>query len=323
MIQFLTRSGQGLTFLYLSFFEPDTTVKCMNEVLYLLSLPSLDYNFRDPETNKQKKELVFVVDKGPQEKPSNPIVQMCLARLLSFLKLDKISQISFAEYHSKHNFVEWVHAEENRVLSTHGPFTSKGIHKNPVVGSVEHKENMEHMAEEVKKCLQTATFGGMPLECHRGLKCDKFLFNDESKLKTFLSLSEEGKTLFDETYSVNKCDLLTALHCTWGVDLDFQQSYKHDYALLTNKLTDERTSWEDKYTTSLFSPLPVPFARKEAQPLPDYLRWVDTCELHFMTLQKTSLLEAGPWDNIPGMFLPSNILDLCFLTIPSPSSDIP
>ena len=76
-----------------------------------------------------------------------------------------------------------MHAEENRVLSTHGPFTSQGIHKNRVVGSNEHKENMEHMDEEVRKCLQTATFGRMPLDCHRGPKCDEFLFSDDSKLR--------------------------------------------------------------------------------------------------------------------------------------------
>ena len=43
------------------------------------------------------------------------LVQMCLARLLKFLKLDKACQTSFAEYHSKRNFVERAHAEENRV----------------------------------------------------------------------------------------------------------------------------------------------------------------------------------------------------------------
>ena len=69
------------------------------------------------------------------------------------------------------------------------------------------------------------------------------------------------------------------------------------------------------YNVSVFS-LTCPFCQ-ESQPLPDYHRWVDTCELHFMTLQESSLLEAGAWDTIPGMFLPSKIVDLCFLTIPS------
>ena len=106
VIQSITRTGQGVTLLYLSFFEPDTTFKCMNEVLLLLNDPALDHHFREAETGQLKKEFVFVVDNGPQERPSSPLVQMCMARLMNFLKLDKITQISFAEYHSKRNFVE-------------------------------------------------------------------------------------------------------------------------------------------------------------------------------------------------------------------------
>lgn len=121
--------------LYLSFLEPDTTFKCMNEILQLLIDPALDHYFRDQETGQLKKELVFVVDNGPQERPSSPLVQMCMARLMNFLKLVKITQTSFAEYHSKCNFVERVHAEENRVLSKHGPFSSSSVHINAVTGS--------------------------------------------------------------------------------------------------------------------------------------------------------------------------------------------
>ena len=47
-----------------------------------------------------------MVDNGPAEQPNNAMVQMCLVRLLTFLKLKKITQVSFAEYHSKRNFVE-------------------------------------------------------------------------------------------------------------------------------------------------------------------------------------------------------------------------
>lgn len=94
----------------------------MNEILYLLTIPALDSLFRDKITGRLKKEFVFAVDNGPAEQPSSPLVQMCLARLLNLLKLDRITQVSFAEYHSKRNFVERVHAEGNRVLSKHGPF---------------------------------------------------------------------------------------------------------------------------------------------------------------------------------------------------------
>ena len=59
-----------------------------------------------------KKGFTFVADNGPQEN-SSPLAQLCIACLLRVLKLYKISQISFAEYHSKRNFVERVHAEVN------------------------------------------------------------------------------------------------------------------------------------------------------------------------------------------------------------------
>lgn len=136
----LTRTGQSVTLLNLSFYEPDTTFKCLNEICYLLSLPELDTFFRYSITHTLKKEFVFVVDNGPAEQPSGSLVQMCLVRLLKFLKLHKITQVSFAEYHSKRNFVERAHAEENRVLSKHGPFDSRPIHKQATPGSKETKK---------------------------------------------------------------------------------------------------------------------------------------------------------------------------------------
>jgi hypothetical protein len=89
-----------------------------------LSKPTLDFVFRNPSTGTLKSVFVFVVDNGPAEQPSSPLVQMLLIRLLCILDLDKITQVSFAEYHSKRNFVERVHAIEDEALSRHGPFTA-------------------------------------------------------------------------------------------------------------------------------------------------------------------------------------------------------
>ena len=58
--------------------------------------------YRDGSSG-QLKEIVFVVNDGPSKQPSRPLVQTCLAGMLRFMKLDKICQISFAEYHSKRN----------------------------------------------------------------------------------------------------------------------------------------------------------------------------------------------------------------------------
>ena len=70
----LTRTGQGVTLPYLSFYEPESMFKCLNEVLYLMTLPALDEFFRDKNTGKLKMEWTFVVDNGPSEQPSCPLV---------------------------------------------------------------------------------------------------------------------------------------------------------------------------------------------------------------------------------------------------------
>ena len=110
---------------------------------------------------------------------------MCLIRLLKLLKLDKITQISFAEYYSKMNFVKRVHAEENRMLSKHGKFKSNSIHKADEVDSAEHSENMEGMLDKVRICIQSGTFGGKQLLRFRGVKPSQWIFDDEPQLRDF------------------------------------------------------------------------------------------------------------------------------------------
>ena len=207
----LTRTGQAVTLLNISFFEPETTFKCLNEVLFLLTLPALDDFFRDRKTGKLKLEWTFVVDNGPAEQPSSPLVQLCLARLLNFLKLHRITQVSFAEYHSKRNYVERVHAEENRVLSKHGPFSSKLVHQLVSTGSKD--ANMERMVDEVRQCIGLGTFGSRPLLSYRGIKPCDYLFTDEEQLHTFLSLNEEGKLHFSPSkYTPRSGDMFDWLH---------------------------------------------------------------------------------------------------------------
>lgn len=46
-----------------------------------------------------------MVDNGPAEQPSRPLVQVCLVGLLNFLKPHKNKQVSSAEYYSQHNFI--------------------------------------------------------------------------------------------------------------------------------------------------------------------------------------------------------------------------
>ena len=137
-VTYITRTGQGVSLLYLSFYEPGTTFKCVNELLYLMTLPSLDALFRNAETGKLKEDIILLVDNGPSEQPCSHIVQMLLVRLLKFLNLKRIVQVAFAEYHSKRNFVERVHSAENFALSRHGPLNSSILHPGSIPGSAQH-----------------------------------------------------------------------------------------------------------------------------------------------------------------------------------------
>ena len=52
-----------------------------------------------------------------------------LGETLNFLKLQRVVHVSFAEYHSKRNYVERVHATKNEALSKHEPFSSMLVHR--------------------------------------------------------------------------------------------------------------------------------------------------------------------------------------------------
>ena len=244
-----------------------------------------------------------------------------MVRLLKFLKLNRISQVSFAEYHSKRNFVERVHAEENRVLSKHGPFNSQPIHKSAITGSVQHRENMEEMAGEVQKCVSTATFGGQSLLCNRGARDCDFIFDDETALHNLMGLNEERKReVTDKTYEIVKNEIAEEVNIIWGTDLNFKGSYTSDYKIISNELQDEAICWSDKYTTVL--QLPTPASTQHLQPIPDYIRWINTCEFHYMPWQERKALESGVWDEQPGLFIPSAIMDYCFIVLPQPPLNI-
>ena len=132
-----------------------------------------------------------------------------------------------------------------------------------------------------------------PLLSYRGIKPDQFLFNDEHPLQDFLTLNEERKMESDGSYSVNRNSIMDDLHMTWHLDLDFEGCYASDYQLLQNDLIEERTSWRDKYTTVVYSPLPdISCKRYELQPMPDYIRWLKTSELHYLPVNELFLKVA-------------------------------
>ena len=127
------------------------------------------------------------------------------------------------------------------MLSKHGPFSSNPVHKNAAVGSKEHVENTERVAEEMRKCIIQGSFGGKQLFCFRGMKQSDFLFTDEKEMQDFLSLNEEGKSRFPTpTYAPRKGEILDSLVIAWGIDRHFCREYikitKH-YAILYMRIS--------------------------------------------------------------------------------------
>ena len=183
---------------------------------------------------------------------------------------------------------------------------------------------MEHMATEVSHCLRRASFGGKALYSYRGIKNTDYIFDDEESLHTFLSLGEEKKEDYPcGIYKPKQNKLFDEMQLLWNVNQKFEGSYISDYKLLQNDLVEEKTSWRDKYTTVVYSPSPnINSTWRELQPLPDYMRWLKTSELHYLPYEERAVLEQGLWDEMPGIFLPTRILDLCYSLAEDPPPDV-
>jgi len=185
----LKRTGNAVSVLNLSHYEPETILRHVNEFSYLLTLPSLDHFFRNPATGKLKANIVFVVDNGV-EMPRSPAVQMLMVRLQKYLGVEKVVITSFAEYYSEHNPVERVHAVEEKQLQKHGPFNVRDYE----IDTAEHRAAMEDFAREVAGVLTQGCFGGKHIEVVRGIgEEENFVFQDEDGLARFLKLNEKRK----------------------------------------------------------------------------------------------------------------------------------
>ena len=145
------RTGTAAALFNLSHFKPETFHRVFNELFVLLNNPALDHVFRNLNTKKLKENCVFIVHNGPSEAPASPLVRMWFVHLARLLQLKSVTQKSFAEYHSKRNLVEHVHAVHNHTLSNE-QFSSNGVHRDYEISDTSHQENMEHMAEKVKQC---------------------------------------------------------------------------------------------------------------------------------------------------------------------------
>ena len=168
-------------------------------------------------------------------------------------------------------------------------FSSKLLYPSASPGSKEHKANMEHMTEKIRTCIFGGSFGSRPLHAYRGVKRTDFIFTDEEQLQTFLELNEEGKMqFFQAKYTAKPGEVLTTLQFQWEVDEQFEGDYRKDYQSLHNELIEDvRTAWADKYTAAVYTRDEDANCRRyELQPIPDYLRWYKTGELHYLPLEE-------------------------------------
>ncbi|XP_066915452.1 uncharacterized protein [Clytia hemisphaerica] len=310
----ITRGGKACTFINISYFESDNTFRRFNEIFKLMENPGLDSKFRSTFTDRLKPNFSFIVDNGPGEAPSSWLVRMLLVRLLNYFNLDSVAQLSFAEYNSKMNFVERVHTKENLCLYAHGPFDTKTVHQNFKVGDEKHKANMEAMATEVVNCISQGKYSDHPISTFRGIKDEEYVFDDEEKLRQFLLLSEEGKAECDWSYMPKDVPLNTAMTLTWNANGSTERRYIDDYKYLTSSQPSQpRTNWMDKYSCVVYreSDQDGKLDRFQPQPIPDFLRWFETEELHYLSIERTKEVIKAIKDLsiLPELFLPTKILD--------------
>ena len=236
-----------------------TVQGAFNELFLLLKNNQFTWpSFRNPKTEKLKEHFVFVVDNGPSEASPSPLVRMWLVRLARLLQLKSVTQKSFAEYHSKRNPMERVHAVYDHALSNE-QFSRKGVHDDYGIGDSRHhqNENMQYMAGEVKQCLMHTQCDGDPCVIRRGISSreESFVFKGEDELVAFLGISERRKCEGDSQYEPVKNEWWRGVATVWNLDENFVGSYREDYEIMQNNYHEEgdRTYWSDKHYTVIFN----------------------------------------------------------------------
>ena len=77
---------------------------------------------------------------------------------------------------------------------------------------------------------------------------------------------------------------------TWKIDENYISQYAEDYKIITNQC-GIRTANKDKYETMLCDVTSFDGNNgKILQPIPDYIRWIHSGELHFLSYKKTEQL---------------------------------
>ena len=163
---------------------------------------------------------------------------------------------------------------------------------------------MESMAGEVIQCIGKGMYKKETIKCFRGTGSEeKFILRDEEDLKSFGLLSDGRKEKDESNYQAINNDKLAYLENVWAVKRNFTGSYSDDY----RTLKCNKTACTDKYSTSVLREDESWRGEKaleqfDRQSLPDYKRWEDSGELHYMSYETRHDFSTGPWDECPGLF---------------------
>ena len=182
---------------------------------------------------------------------------------------------------------------------------------------------MESMAGEVIQCIGKEEYNKETIKCFRGIGSEeKLIFRDEEGLKSFSLLCYERKEEDESKYQAINNDKLAYLENVWAVKRNFTGSNSDDY----RTLKCNKTACTDKYSTSVLREDESrrggkALERFDRQSLPDYKRWEDSGELHYMSYETRHDFSTGPWDECPGLFFPEKVLDTCFQENPVPSPE--
>lgn len=106
---------------------------------------------------------------------------------------------------------------------------------------------------------------------------------------------------------------------------DFSGDYISDYNNLTNADREQRSSWTDKYSffayrDDEFWKNDINSVRFQLQPLPDFIQYFQTKELHYLPFDITQRISSSndPWCKEEAICLSPRVLDLFFKMLPDP-----
>lgn len=170
------------------------------------------------------------------------------------------------------------------------------------------------MVSEVCKCIGNVIYNEELIQCFRGIGVeDKFVFNDESSLKSFSLFFDERRREDEIIYELVRNDILEYLENVWYVEKNFKGCYSEDYRILISL----KTACIDKYSVFIFREnedwrLGKFLERFDRQFFLDYERWKESGEFYYFSYEVRRDFLRGFWDECFGLFFLEKILEFVF-----------